>query len=184
MTYKIGYIVGSIAESSINRKLAEAVKGLAPAGVEVEEISIKELPFYDYGNDGNFSEAGLKFKKAIESKDGVIFATPEYNRSIPGVLKNALDTASRPWGQNSFTGKAGAIIGASIGKQGTALAQQHLRTILGFLNINLLGQPEVYLTVDEATFAADGSIADESMRGFLESWWEAFISHLDRVVGH
>ncbi len=176
MTYKAGYIVGSIASGSINRILAENLVQMAPEILKMEEIVIDDLPFYSYDNDGDMSAEATRVKEQIESCDAVLIVTPEYNRSIPGVLKNALDTISRPWGQNSLNGKPGAIIGASIGTIGTALAQSHLRSVMSFLNVTLLGQ-EAYiaLTPDKLD---QRRIVDESMREFLTQWMHAFADHV------
>jgi chromate reductase len=128
--YNVGLIIGSIASASINRRLASALVKLAPqADLNLTEIPIAPLPFYSYDNDGSIPAEAAEFKAAIEAADGIVIVTPEYNRSVPGVLKNALDTASRPWGTNSFAGKPSAVIGASVGAIGTAVAQQHLRSI-------------------------------------------------------
>ncbi|MBS0542453.1 MAG: NAD(P)H-dependent oxidoreductase, partial [Proteobacteria bacterium] len=126
-TYKVGYFVGSLATASINRLLSKALIRLAPAELEFTEIPIRDLPLYSYDYDADFPPVARAFKQAIADVDALLFVTPEYNRSIPGGLKNAIDWASRPWGQNSFTHKPSAVIGASVGSIGTAVAQQSLR---------------------------------------------------------
>ena len=137
-TRRVGYLVGSLAKGSINRKLAKALVHLAPSQLEMVEISFAELPLYSYDYDADFPSVAVRFKEAIAAVDAVLFVTPEYNRSIPGALKNAIDWASRPYGKNAFTRKPSAIIGTSPGSIGTAIAQQHLRSILSFCNSPLM----------------------------------------------
>ena len=132
--FKVGYFVGSLSTSSINRLLAKALVRLAPPGLELTEIAIKDLPLYNRDHDTDYPPVARAFKDAIAAVDAVLFVTPEYNRSIPGALKNAIDWASRPYGTNAFTRKPSAVIGTSPGKIGTAIGQQHLRSILGFCN--------------------------------------------------
>src|SRR5690606_14982772 len=142
--FSVGYIIGSLAKNSINRKLANALVKLAPAELVMSEIEFKDLPFYSYDYDRDYPPVARAFKDAIGRVDAVLFVTPEYNRSIPGALKNAIDWASRPYGQNAFARKPSAVIGASPGKIGTAVGQQHLRSILGFCNSPQLGM-EAYI---------------------------------------
>ena len=132
--YKVGYFVGSLSSTSINRQLAKALVGLAPAELELVEIPIRDLPLYSQDYDDDFPPVARAFKEAIGQVDAVLFVTPEYNRSIPGGLKNAIDWATRPWGRNSFTRKPSAVIGTSPGAIGTALAQAQLRNVLCFCN--------------------------------------------------
>src|SRR5437667_4877653 len=148
-TYRVGFFVGSLASESINRKLAHALTKLAPAELELSEISFRELPLYSYDYDADFPAVAKVFKDAIAAVDAVLFVTPEYNRSIPGGLKNAIDWASRPRGQNSFTRKPSAIIGTSTGKIGTAIAQSHLRSILAFCNSPLMNSIEAYIQFEK-----------------------------------
>ena len=136
--FKVGYFVGSLATKSINRLLAKALVRLAPPELQMTEISFKDLPLYSYDYDANYPAVATAFKNAIAAVDAVLFVTPEYNRSIPGGLKNAIDWASRPYGTNAFTRKPSAVIGTSPGKIGTAVAQQHLRSILAFCNSPLM----------------------------------------------
>src|SRR5687767_8978456 len=136
---KVAVIVGSLRKDSINRQLALAVAKLAPSRFTFEHLRIDDLPLYNQDNDGKPPEQAVRIKREVEAADAVLFVTPEYNRSIPGVLKNAIDTASRPYGKNSFAGKPGGVIGASVGAIGTALAQQHLRNVLAYLDVALLG---------------------------------------------
>ena len=181
MTRTIGYIVGSISSTSINRRLALALKNLAPEGTELVEIPIKDLPFYSVDHDGGFPQEAVDFKQAISDADGVIIVTPEYSRSIPGVLKNALDWSSRPYGQNSFNEKPTAIIGTSGSGVATAAAQQHLRAILGHFNAFTLGQPEGFITFDPEVFTEDGQVTNAGTAGFLSAYLDAFNTFITRV---
>lgn len=172
--YPIAVVVGSIRRDSFNRKLATALAGLAPADFAFEQLRIDDLPLYNQDDDGSPSEPVKRLKAAITSARGVLFVTPEYNRSIPGVLKNAIDHASRPYGQSAWKGKPAGVIGISVGAIGTAVAQQQLRPILGYLDIPTLGQPEVYLQMKEGFFDADGGIAEGS-RKFLQDWMDRYV---------
>ena len=144
-TFNVGYLVGSLSKSSINRKLAKALTRVAPEGMEFHEISFAGLPIYNYDYDDDYPAEALKFKAAIKESDAILFVTPEYNRSIPGGLKNAIDWASRPYGTNAFARKPAAVIGTSPGAIGTAVAQQTLRSILGFLNAPQMNTIEAYI---------------------------------------
>lgn len=181
MTYTVGTIVGSIASTSINRKLATALAKLAPqAGLELRDVAIAELPHYSADYDADYPESGKALKAAIESVDAVLIVTPEYNRSIPGVLKNAIDWASRPWGTNSFSGKPSAVIGASIGAIGTAVAQQHLRSILSFAASPELAQPEAYIHFTEGLVDDEGNVTNAATEQFLLDWLKAFAAHIEK----
>lgn len=177
--YQIAIIVGSIRRESFNAKLADGLIKLAPADFAFKKLAIDDLPLYNQDLDNDRPEAVTKFKKEIEASGGVLFVTPEYNRSIPGVLKNAIDHASRPYGQNSFQGKPAGVLGISVGTIGTALAQQHLRNILAYLDMPTLGQPEVFLQAKEGFFDADGSIGSGSKQ-FLQGWMDAFVTWVKR----
>ncbi|WP_240747253.1 NADPH-dependent FMN reductase [Microbacterium sp. K24] len=182
-TYNVGYLVGSISSTSINRRLARALVKLAPqADLQLTEISISDLPFYSADHDAAIPAEAAEFKKSIEASDAIIVVTPEYNRSVPGVLKNALDTASRPWGQNSFAGKPSAVIGGSIGPIGTAVAQQQLRSILSFLASPELSQPEAYIHMRDGLFTEDGEVTDDSTVEFLVSWLKAVHTHIAKSL--
>jgi chromate reductase, NAD(P)H dehydrogenase (quinone) len=170
---RIAVLVGSIRKESLNRKLATAIEKLAPAEFRFQRID--DLPHYDQDFDRDYPEQGTRLKQEIEAADALLFATPEYNRSFPGVLKNAIDIASRPWGKNSFAGKPGGVIGISVGATGTALAQQHLRNVLAYLDVPTLGQPEVLLKHEEGFFDADGGIANEGTRKFLQGWVDRYV---------
>ncbi len=180
--YRVGYIVGSLAKASINRKLAMALARLAPAGLALEEIPIRDLPLYSYDYDADYPEVARAFKSAIERMDGVLFVSPEYNRSIPGGLKNAIDWASRPSGKNSFRRKPTAVIGTSPGKIGTAIAQQQLRSVLGYCNSPQMNSPEAYIQFTKGLIDDDGHVSDESTREFLGTYMKEFHAFLSMVV--
>lgn len=180
--YSVGYIVGSISTTSINRRLAGALRKLAPeVGLELHEIPIRELPHYcpDYDeNQAECPDAAVQYRRSVSAVDGVLIVTPEYNRSIPGVLKNALDWASRPKDAAPFGGKPSYVVGASPGAIGTAVAQQHLRSILSFLASPELAQPEVYLQYRPGMIDDDDVITIESTREFLRFALQSFAAHL------
>jgi chromate reductase len=170
-TIKVATFIGSLRQGSINRRLARAVAQLAPDEVVFEPVRLDDLPLYDQDRDEDYPVEGRRLKQAVEAADALLFVTPEYNRSIPGVLKNALDLGSRPWGTHSFKGKPGAVIGASIGATGSALAQQHLRNVLAYLDVVLLSQPEVFVQFkDDGPIDADGNITNDSTRKFLQGF--------------
>ena len=183
MPFKVGVFVGSLSKRSINRKLAKAIMKLAQgSGLELVEIPIGNLPLYNYDFDDDYPPEGRALKKAIEDVDALIFVTPEYNRSIPGSLKNAIDWGSRPWGKNSFAKKPSAVIGTSPGKIGTAVGQQHLRSILSFVNSPELAQPEAYIEFTNGLIDDDGTITDESVRGFIQGWLDSFEDFVGKVT--
>ncbi len=171
--YKIAVIVGSLRKDSFNLKLANAVIKLTPSDFSFRQSSISDLPLYNQDDDSSQAPQVLRLKNEIREAQGLLFVTPEYNRSIPGVLKNALDHASRPYGQNVWAGKPAGILGISIGVIGTAMAQQHLRNVLAFLDVPVLGQPEVFLQAKEGLFSPDGSIGPDS-RTFLTGWMDKY----------
>ena len=172
--YRIAVIVGSLRKDSFNRKLARALEKLGPAEFSFEDLDVGGLPLYNQDNDANQAESVKQFKSRIKEAQGVIFVTPEYNRSIPGVLKNAIDNASRPYGQSAFAGKPAGILGISIGAIGTSLAQQHLRNVAAYLDMPTLNQPEVFLQAKEGFFDAAGDIANADTRKFLQGWMNAY----------
>lgn len=180
-THKVGYFIGSLATESINRKLARALVRLAPPSLAMEEISFKDLPLYSYDYDSNYPPPARAFKDAIARVDAVLFVTPEYNRSIPGALKNAIDWASRPYGQNAFTRKPSAVIGTSIGAIGTAICQQHLRSILGFCNSPQMNVPEAYIQFTDGLITDDGEVTVESTKEFLRGYMSSFADFIERV---
>ena len=175
----IAVIVGSLRKDSFNLKLAKALTRLGPADVHFEFLHIGDLPLYNQDDDGHQSEAVLRLKREIKSANGLLFVTPEYNRSVPGVLKNAIDNASRPYGQSAFAGKPAGVIGVSVGAIGTSMAQQHLRNILAYLDVPTLGQPEAYLQATDSLLTADGEIGANS-REFLQGWLDAFLAHVKK----
>lgn len=180
--YSVGYFVGSLATASINRQLAGALIKLAPAEFEFTEIPIRDLPLYSYDYDADYPPVARSFKQAIADVDAVLFVTPEYNRSIPGALKNAIDWASRPWGENSFTGKPSAVIGASPGAIGTAVAQQNLRSVLSFCNSPQMNAPEAYIQMTPGLVADDGSVTNEGTETFLRDWMADYLTFVTRVL--
>jgi len=181
-TYKVGYFVGSLSSTSINRELSKALIRVAPDELEFHEIGIGNLPLYSPDYDASFPPEAIAMKEAIRSSDAVLFVTPEYNRSIPGALKNALDWASRPWGENAFDQLPAAVIGASRGAIGTALAQQSLRGVLGFCNARQMTAPEAYIKFSPELFPGDGAITDASTEAFLTAYMEAFREYIVRVL--
>jgi chromate reductase len=171
---KIAVVVGSIRNDSINRKLALALAGLAPSDFSFEHVRIDDLPLYNQDHDATPSEQVKRLKTHISSSQGLLFVTPEYNRSVPGVLKNAIDLASRPYGQSAWNGKPAGVIGASGGAIGTALAQQHLRNILAYLNVPTLNQPEAFVQFKEGLVDAHGKITNDDTRKFLQGWMDKY----------
>ena len=181
-TYSVGVIVGSLSSNSINRKLAHALMRLAPPELQMSEISFRELPMYSADFDPDFPPAACAWKKSIDDKDAVLFVTPEYNRSIPGGLKNAIDWASRPTGKNSFARKPSAVIGTSPGAIGTAVAQQHLRSLLSFCNSPQMNAPEAYIQFKPGLISDDGEVSVDGTRAFLTSYMQQFHSFVERVL--
>lgn len=180
--YKVGYFVGSLSSTSINRLLARALVKLAPPGLELVEIPIRDLPLYSQDYDADFPPQARAFKQAIADCDAVLFVTPEYNRSIPGCLKNAIDWGSRPWGQNSFAKKASGVIGTSPGSIGTAVAQSHLRSVLCFCNSPLMNTVEAYLQFKPGLITDDGTVTEERTREFLANYLTEMQAFIARVL--
>jgi chromate reductase, NAD(P)H dehydrogenase (quinone) len=180
--YKVGYLVGSLAAASINRKLAHALIRLAPEGLEFNEISFRDLPLYSYEYDEDFPPVAQAFKAAIVASDAVLFVTPEYNRSIPGGLKNAIDWASRPYGSNAFTRKPSAVIGTSPGSIGTALAQQSLRGVLSYCNSPQMSAPEAYIQFTPNLITDDGAVTVPATEEFLRNYMVEFHAFIGRVL--
>jgi chromate reductase len=181
-TYKVGYFVGSLSSTSINRLLAKALVRVAPPDLALTEIPIKDLPLYSADFDADFPPVARAFKQCIAEVDAVLFVTPEYNRSIPGGLKNAIDWASRPWGKNSFARKPSAVIGASPGPIGTALAQQSLRGVLCFCNSPLMNMVEAYIHFKPGLITADGEVTDERTQEFLSNYMTELHAFIVRVL--
>lgn len=178
-SYKIAVFVGSLRKESFNRKLANAVIKLAPPEFSFEQMRIDNLPLYNQDDDGHQADVVVQLKDAIRSVQGLLFVTPEYNRSIPGVLKNALDNASRPYGQSAWAGKPAGILGASIGAPGTSMAQQHLRNILAYLDVPTLGQPEAFIFVKEGFFDEAGEISPGTKK-FLQTWMDRYVAWIKK----
>ena len=177
--YRIAVVVGSLRKDSLNRKLATALAKLAPAEFSFHPVRIDDLPLYDQDDDNVQIESVKRLKQDILSAQGLLFVTPEYNRSIPGVLKNAIDHASRPYGQSVWAGKPAGVLGVSIGAMGTAMAQQHLRNILAYLDVPTLGQPEAFIQMRDGLFDADGNIGETS-RNFLQSWMGRYVAWVSK----
>jgi len=169
--YQVAVIVGSLRRDSFNRKLASAMARLAPSDFSFKQVQIGDLPLYNQDDDANPAESVKRLKAEITAADGLLFVTAEYNRSIPGVLKNAIDHASRPYGQSAWSGKAAGVLGASIGAAGTSMAQQHLRNILAYLDVATLGQPETFIHAKDGLFDEAGNTG-ESSKKILQSWMD------------
>lgn len=180
--YQIAVVVGSLRKDSLNRKLADAVTRLAPAEFTFKQIEIGDLPLYNQDDDAQPAPSVVRLKNEIKSAHGLLFVTPEYNRSMPGVLKNAIDHASRPYGQNSWAGKPAGVIGASIGTIGTALAQQHLRNVLAYLDVPTLGQPEAFIHIKDGFFDDQGNIGAGS-KAFLQGWMDKYVAWIKKYAG-
>ncbi|MFD4420152.1 NADPH-dependent FMN reductase [Agromyces sp. NPDC058484] len=181
-THRIGYFVGSLSSTSINRVLSKALIKLAPDGLEFTEIPIRDLPLYSQDYDADFPAPARALKQAIDASDGILFVSPEYNRSIPGALKNAIDWGSRPWGTNSFARKPTGIIGASPGGIGTAVMQSSMRSVLSFLDAPQLNAPEAYITFNSEDFGDDGEVGNESTAEFLRHYMSEYEAFVQRVL--
>lgn len=178
---QIAVIVGSLRKDSFNKKLAKAIEKLAPSHFSFKHIDISDLPLYNQDQDATPAESVKRIKSEIKAAHGLLFVTPEYNRSIPGVLKNAIDHASRPYGQSAWGGKPAGVLGISVGAIGTALAQQHLRNILAYLDVPTLGQPEVFLQAKDGLFDEAGNISDASKK-FLQGWMDQYVVWITKHI--
>jgi chromate reductase len=178
---KVGYIVGSLSSNSINRLLANALVKLAPEYMEFSEIEFGDLPLYTPDYDADYPDVAKRFKQSLAEVHAVLFVTPEYNRSIPGGLKNAIDWASRPYGENSFSRKPSAIIGASPGAIGTAIAQQSLRSVLSYCNSPQMNAIEAYIQFKPGMISDQGEVTDERTRDFLQKFVSEFGDFIRRV---
>ncbi len=181
-SFKVGYLVGSLSSTSINRKLSTALVKLAPPQLEMAEIPFRDLALYSPDYDRDYPPVARTFKDAIAKSDAILFVTPEYNRSIPGALKNAIDWASRPYGQNAFARKPAAVIGTSPGAIGTAVAQQSLRAVLGFCNAPQMTSPEAYIQFTPGLVTDDGEVTVESTAKFLSDYMSEFALFIQRVT--
>ena len=173
---KVAVIVGSLRKDSINRRVANALIGLAPEGIRLEIVEIGQLPLYneDLDAEGKVPEAWRAFRERMAGFDAVLFVTPEYNRSVPGVLKNAIDVGSRPAGKSIWNNKPAAVVSASPGAIGGFGANHHLRQSLVFLNMPILQQPEAYIGGAGTLFQDDGSLAKDATRDFFKKFMAAF----------
>ena len=179
---RIAVVVGSLRAESFNRQLAEAMIRLPAAeGHEFAFLEIGDLPLYNQDDDANPPEQAVRLKREIRAADGVMFVTAEYNRSIPGVLKNAIDHASRPYGDSAWAGKPAGVIGVSIGAPGTSMAQQHLRNVLAYLDMPTLGQPEAFIQWQDG-LVVNGEVGSAS-RDFLDGWMQGFIRLVETHSG-
>lgn len=179
--YQIAVVVGSLRKDSFNRKLANAIAKLAPAEFSFKQLEIGDLPLYNQDDDANQAESVRRLKSEVGASHALLFVTAEYNRSIPGVLKNAIDHASRPYGQNAWAGKPAGVLGASVGAIGTALAQQHLRNVLAYLDVPVLGQPEAFIHAKEGLFDESGNIGADSTQ-FLQNWMDRYVAWVKKHV--
>lgn len=180
--YPIAVLIGSLRRDSFNRKLATAIAKLAPPEFSFNQVEIGDLPLYNQDDDANQAESVKRLKGQIKTSRGLLFVTAEYNRSIPGVLKNAIDHASRPYGESVWAGKPAGVLGASIGAIGTAVAQQHLRTVLAYLDVPTLGQPETFIHAKEGLFDPSGNINADS-RKFLQDWMDRYVAWVKKHAG-
>lgn len=175
----VAVIVGSLRKDSVNRQLANGLAKLAPPDFSLRQIRIDDLPLYNQDDDGTPTEPVSRLRNEIRSAHALLFVTPEYNRSVPGVLKNAIDHGSRPYGQSVWAGKAAGVLGASIGPMGTAMAQQHLRNILAYLDVCTMGQPEAFVKAGEGFVDENGEIGPKD-RKFLQGWMDRYVAFVKR----
>ena len=173
--YQITVVVGSLRKESFNRKLANAIVRLAPPEFLFKHLEIGDLPLYNQDDDANPADSVKRVKAEIAASQGLLFVTPEYNRSISGALKNVLDHASRPYGKNAWAGKPAGVLGVSVGATGTSMAQQHLRNVLAYLDVPTLGQPEAFLQAKDGLFDDAGNIGAASLK-FLQGWMDRYAS--------
>ncbi|MDL2279969.1 NAD(P)H-dependent oxidoreductase [Desulfovibrio sp. OttesenSCG-928-G11] len=180
--YKLAVIVGSLRKDSINKKLARSLAALGTDLFDFVFVDISQVPPFNQDDENALPKAVADMKAAVASADAVLFVTPEYNRSIPGVLKNALDWGSRPYGSNVWAGKAAAMAGSSPGNVGTAVAQSHLRSVLGFLGMKLTVQPELYFKDAPGLLGEDGTVKDADSGRFLRGFLEAFAAWVAKAA--
>lgn len=184
MPHTVAVLVGSLRSGSINHRLARTLERLADGKLTFDYAPVGDLPLYndDLWQDGQGPEPVMRLKSVIDGADGVLFVTPEYNRSVPGLLVNACDWASRPWGQSSLEGKPAAAIGASPGAIGTAMAQSHLRSNMLGLGMLPVARPEAFVQWRPEHYADDNTVTDDATRGFLESFINSFAAHIARLA--
>lgn len=180
-TQDIAVLVGSLRKDSINRKVANALIELAPAGLKLSIVEIGQLPLYNQDGDDNHNPPAewTAFRERIKVADAVLFVTPEYNRSVPSVLKNAIDVGSRPYGQSAWSGKPGAVVSASPGGIGGFGSNHHLRQSLVFLNVPAMAQPEAYIGSADKLFDASGKLVNDGTRKFLEGFMQAYAKWIE-----
>ena len=178
---RIAVIVGSLRKDSFNRKLANALVKLAPSEFSFKQLEIGDLPLYNQDDDAQQAAPVKRLKAEIAAANGLLFVSPEYNRSIPGVLKNAIDHASRPYGQSAWAGKPAGVLGVSVGAIGTAVAQQHLRNVLAYLDVPTLGQPEAFIQAKDGLFDGAGNIGSDS-KAFLQKWMDQYAAWINAHV--
>ncbi|MGC3978556.1 MAG: NADPH-dependent FMN reductase [Paludibacteraceae bacterium] len=181
--FKVGVIVGSLRKESYSRKVAKALIENAPESFSFEFIEIESLELYNEEYDARSPQSYTDFRNKVKGVDAVLFVTPEYNRSIPGVLKNALDVASRPWGQSVWGGKPAAIVSVTIGTTGAFGANHHLRQIVSFLDMPALAQPEAYISNAMSLFDENGKLLVDSTKSFFATFMTAFEGWIKRFVG-
>ena len=181
MARKIAVVVGSIRKDSINRKLARALIKLAPKDLECELVRIDDLPVFNQDHDQNPPQQVARVKAQIVAANALLFVTPEHNRSLPTALKNVLDWVSRPYGQNLWAGKPAGVVGTSVGVVGTAVAQAHLRAVLGYLDVPTLGQPEVYIYFTKDLIDDDGNVSNDGTRKFLQSFVDRYAAWIAKL---
>ena len=179
--YQIAVLVGSLRRESFNRKMATAIAKLAPAEFSFNQLEIGDLPLYNQDDEANPDETVKRLKREVAASAGLLFVTAEYNRSIPGVLKNAIDHASRPYGQSAWAGKPAGVLGVSVGAVGTAVAQQHLRNVLAYLDVPTLGQPEAFIQANEGLFDASGGVGTASKK-FLQNWMDRYVAWVKKYA--
>jgi chromate reductase len=172
--FKVAVIIGSLRKDSMNLKLAKALAKLGQSRLDMHFVQIGDLPLFSQDLENPMPSQVARMKKEIEEADGVLFITPEYNRGMPGPLKNAIDWASRPYGKNSFKGKPAALCGASPGAIGTACSQHNLHPTLSYLDVVLMGQPEVYFQFKEGIIDAEGNIPGDDTKKFLQKFVDTF----------
>jgi len=173
--YQIAVVVGSLRKESFNRKVANAIAKMAPPDFSFQQVQIGDLPLYNQDDDGSPADTVQRLKREITASHALLFVTAEYNRSIPGVLKNAIDHASRPYGQSAWAGKPAGVIGVSVGATGTSMAQQHLRNVLAYLDVPTLGQPEIFLQAKDGLFDEAGDIGPASKK-YVQGWMDRYVA--------
>src|SRR6202158_2121917 len=181
--YSVAVLVGSLRKDSINRKLAHALAALAPDTLKLQIVEIGDLALYNHGHDGSPPAPGAAFAARILAADAVLFVTPEYNRSVPAALKNAIDVGSRPYGKSVWSGKPGAVVSVSPGALGAFGANHHLRQSMVFLNVPMMQQPEAYIGGAADLFNAQGKLTGESTVEFLRNFMQAFATWIARNIG-